>query len=77
MGINDGQDIGPEHWLVDNRRLSMDRYKGKPVTLIVVTAAAILINIGGMALVVTVCVAVPYALQWLVGALAHNMGVVG
>jgi hypothetical protein len=55
----------------------MSRYKGKPVTLIVETAAAILINIGGIALVVTVCVAVPYGLQWLVWTLAHNMGVVG
>jgi len=76
MGINDGQDIGPEHWLVDNRRLSMDRYKGKPVTLIVETAAAILINIGGMALVVTVCVVVEIGLQWLTALVTH-MGVVG
>ena len=47
------------------------------ITLIAETGAAILINIGGMALVLTVCVAVPFGLQWLVGALAHHMGVIG
>ena len=56
---------------------SFGRYKGHPVILAREIAAAIVINLGVMAVALAACVAVPCVCYWTVAAMARNMGIIG